>query len=218
MHQASQANSYFYQACPAYQPYIFSAALITLTIATTKTPLDIVLQHTPAVTAHSGGTEQRSKRTHFNLHQFSQRWPTTPKFISQYIAYHGLSQNRKLSPIATTTVARIVLAQTQSSSPIDTCNTVPQQPTNIKLQVTTNTWDKIIPDHGFNSSLPASRLLIQNSQRTFNTQHQFSSSNTKLGTTMANSWHTSTRLVPVPPNHFFIHCQRSSSGSALIQN
>ena len=45
--------------------------------------------------------------------------------------------------------------------------------------VTTNTWDKIIPGHGFHSSLPASRLLIQNSQRTINTQHQFSSSNTK---------------------------------------
>ena len=35
----------FPQACPASQPHIFSAALITLTIATTNhTPYDIVLQ------------------------------------------------------------------------------------------------------------------------------------------------------------------------------
>ena len=40
----------------------YSHSTNTLSIDTTKhTPYDIVLQHTPAVTAHSGGTEQRSK-------------------------------------------------------------------------------------------------------------------------------------------------------------
>ena len=157
------------------------AALIIISIATT-TPLDIVLQHTPAVTAHSGGTEQRSKRTHFNLYRSPQRWPTTPKFISQYIAYHGLSQIRKLSPLLPQTVARI--AQTQSSPLTQQYNATAA--TNIKLQVTTNSWDILIPGHGFNSSLRPQSFLKQNTARGPSTnQHHFSSSNTKTGTTMA---------------------------------
>ncbi len=116
----------FHQACPAYQPHIFLQHYYNSISIVTTTPLDIVLQHTPAVTAHSGGTEQRSKE---NTLQPLPVFPAVANHSQIQQPIHSLpwtKPKQEAIPNATTNCSQDYSVDTQSS-PIDTCKPVPQQ-------------------------------------------------------------------------------------------
>ena len=94
-------------------------ALIPLYSIVTTTPLDIVLQHTPAVTAHSGGTEQCSKE---NTLQPQLVFPAVANHSQIQQPMHSLPWTKPIQaaiPNATTNCSQDCSVHTQSS-PIDT--------------------------------------------------------------------------------------------------
>ena len=199
---------------PAIPDSHILTALIPLTIVTT-TPLDIVLQHTPAVTARSGGTEQRSKE---NTLQPLPVIPSGGQPLPIQQPIHSLpwtKPKQKATPNATTNCSQDCSVQTQSS-PIDTSNTVPQQQPNTKVSRSlpiylgqNHPWSWLSTLHC------AHRFPKQNTARGPSTnQHHYSAAPIQ---NQEPQWqYTVDTQVPdlssAKPNQFIHCCQRYSSG------